>query len=153
MADEKVYGIAESKSKAEVYSKENADGQFAAKTDLNNYAIKNHATNQTTYGLGSSSQYGHVKIVDDYSGSSSGLAFSAAAAKTLKSRVSTLEAKAYIPVGCVGISYDTSVPYVFNLEMGYGTWEYLGDIIGKKWHEDTQQYVDTRIGSAFKRNA
>ena len=33
---------------------------------INTFAIKNHASNQTTYGLSSSNLFGHCKLYDDY---------------------------------------------------------------------------------------
>lgn len=56
MAHNKVYGICESKCQVEVYSKEQVDSMACP---------KNHATTSTQYGIGSTSNFGHVKIKND----------------------------------------------------------------------------------------
>lgn len=64
MAHEKVYGICENKCQHEVYRKDDADETFLKKTTASSsYAIKNHAISETTYGIGSETLYGHVKII------------------------------------------------------------------------------------------
>lgn len=94
MADhEKTYGICENKCRVEVYSKENADDQFAGKNDLDLYAAKNHATSQPTYGLGNRSQYGHTKVTDDFTMTAyvDGYALSAYAGYLLQRQITALQ--------------------------------------------------------------
>lgn len=41
---------------------------YSTSSDLSNvYAVKNHASSSTTYGIGTTSNYGHVKMTDNYS--------------------------------------------------------------------------------------
>lgn len=110
---EKVYGIAESKSKVEVsrksdvysksetyaknevynknetYSKAQADGKFL--TDATG-APKNHQTSLGTYGLGTTEMFGHCMLVNGFNaptGNQDGKALSAAAGYALKQSVDT----------------------------------------------------------------
>lgn len=136
------FGWLRNKSKSEVYSKEEADQQFVSKADLisafESYAKKMHASSSSDYGLGTSAQYGHVKIVDSYPSTVQpvpGLAFSAQAGEALKTRMTNAEAtlrevsKYSVPTGHVAISSQHSNPTLFAREMGYGTWEYIGNIM------------------------
>lgn len=113
MADEKVYGIAESKSKVEVprksdvysksetyaksetyskgetYSKAQADGKFLTSETG---APKNHQTSLNTYGLGTAEMFGHCMLVNTFNppaGNQDGKALSAAAGYALKQSVDT----------------------------------------------------------------
>lgn len=113
MADEKVYGIAESKSavevprksdvysksetyaknevypKSDVYSKSQADGKFLTNTTG---APKNHQTSLGTYGLGTTEMFGHCMLVNTFNpptGNQDGKALSAAAGYALKQSVDT----------------------------------------------------------------
>lgn len=130
------YGAYPNKSKAQVYEKAEADMTFATKEELKSYAKTNHASSQTTYGIGTSAQYGHVKVVDSLqSGSSAGQAFSAKAAEALRQRITSLESTVrtisvsyQVPVGHIAVSAFHGNPILFAREMGYGTWEYIGDV-------------------------
>ena len=66
----------------------------AAITGLqNSKAPVNHASGETTYGKGSSSEYGHVKLydgVDSDSGANSGVAATPAAVKSLRAAIKSL---------------------------------------------------------------
>jgi hypothetical protein len=113
---EKVYGIAESKSKVEVprkadvysksetysksecysksetYSQSQSDTNFLRKTDG---APKNHASTADTYGLGTSEMFGHCMLVNSFnapSGNQDGKALSAAAGYALKSAIDSGDA-------------------------------------------------------------
>lgn len=87
MSHDKIYGTCESKCRHEVYSKEVADSTFLKTTTAPEYfALKNHASAGTAYGIGSSSQYGHVKItgaLDVSPSMSTGTALAASAGKEL----------------------------------------------------------------------
>ena len=117
MADEKVYGIAESKSavevprksdvytksetysksevykKSETYNQSQADFNFLRKTDG---APKSHASTSETYGLGTNTAYGHCKLVTDYtsapSGSQDGKALAGSAGYALNQKIDGTEA-------------------------------------------------------------
>ena len=75
----------------------------AAITGLqNSKAPNNHASGETTYGKGSSSEYGHVKLydgVDSNSGANSGVAATPAAVKALRDEM--LNSTVAFPVGMV----------------------------------------------------
>jgi hypothetical protein len=113
MADEKVYGIAESKSKIEVprksdvynksetyaknevypksdvYSKSQSDSKFL--TDVTG-ARKNHQSTLGTYGLGTAEMFGHCMLVNTFNpptGNQDGKALSAAAGYALKQNIDT----------------------------------------------------------------
>ena len=122
MANEKVYGIAESKSavevprksdvynktetyaknevypKSDVYSKVQADGRFL--TDATG-APKNHQTSLNTYGLGTTDMFGHCMLVNTFNpptGNQDGKVLSAAAGYSLKQNVDArlADLRAYI---------------------------------------------------------
>ena len=122
LADEKVYGIAESKSKVEVprksdvyskaetyaknetyskgetYSRTQADAKFLTSATG---APKNHQTSLGTYGLGTAEMFGHCMLVNDFnapSGNQDGKALSAAAGYALKQSFDTqlVNLRAYI---------------------------------------------------------
>ena len=109
MADEKVYGIAESKSrvevprksdtydKSEVYTKSQtyskAETYSKTESDILFYnhetgTPKNHQTSEPTYGLGTNLMFGHCMLVNSYdtppTGNQDGKALSAAAGYALK---------------------------------------------------------------------
>ena len=68
-------------------------------TQLNNKAPKSHASTATTYGIGTSSNYGHVKLSDSTtstSGTSSGIAATPAAVKAAYDLANTANTKANI---------------------------------------------------------
>jgi hypothetical protein len=110
---EKVYGIAESKSKVEVprksdvysktetyaknetysksetYSKAQADAKFLTSATG---APKNHQTSLGTYGLGTAEMFGHCMLVNNFNaptGNQDGKALSAAAGYALKQSIDT----------------------------------------------------------------
>ena len=122
MADEKVYGIGESKSKVEVprksdvyskaetyaknetyskaetYSRTQADAKFLTSATG---APKNHQSSLGTYGLGTAEMFGHCMLVNTFnppSGNQDGKALSAAAGYALKQSFDTQLAnlRAYI---------------------------------------------------------
>jgi hypothetical protein len=143
---EKVYGIAESKSKVEVqrkadvytksetynknecYSKSETYSQ--SQTDINflrksEGAPKNHASTADTYGLGTLTNYGHCKLttsLDAPSGNQDGIALAGSAGYTLVQMINSVAAAAQIPVGGVYWSFhaDNNVAQT----LGYGVWEY-----------------------------
>lgn len=55
-------------------------------------APTSHATNATTYGVGTATNYGHVRISSDTSGTSADTALSQAGAHTMQSAIDALEA-------------------------------------------------------------
>lgn len=70
----------------------------------NSKAPTNHASAETTYGKGTSSTYGHVKLydgVDSASGSNGGTAATPAAVKTVNDELQVVKATLAIPVGLV----------------------------------------------------
>lgn len=113
---EKVYGIAESKSKVEVprksdvysksetysrsecysksetYSQSQTDINFLRKTDG---APKNHASTADTYGLGTLTSFGHCKLTTSLnapSGDQNGIALAGSVGYTLKSAIDSGDA-------------------------------------------------------------
>ena len=147
---EKVYGIAESKSKVEVprktdvysksetynknecysksetYSQSQSDTNFLRKTDG---APKNHASTADTYGLGTLTNYGHCRLttsLDAPSGNQDGIALAGSVGYTLVQMINSVAAAARIPVGGVYWSFhaDNNVAQT----LGYGVWEYCGII-------------------------
>ena len=126
---EKVYGIAESKSKVEVprktdvysksecysksetYSQSQTDINFLRKTDG---APKNHASTANTYGLGTLTNYGHCKLTTSLnapSGDQNGIALAGSVGYTLKSAIDSgdAESKSYTD-GQIAALPDTRVP-------------------------------------------
>lgn len=135
MADEKIYGIAESKSKVEVprkadvysksetysknecysksetYSQSQADTNFLRKTDG---APKNHASTANTYGLGTLTSFGHCKLTTSLnapSGDQNGIALAGSVGYTLKSAIDSgdAESKSYTDDQIAALP-DTRVP-------------------------------------------
>lgn len=151
MADEKVYGIGESKSKVEVprksdvynksetyaksevypksetYSQSQTDINFLRKTDG---APKSHASTADTYGLGTLTNYGHCKLttsLDAPSGNQDGTALAGSVGYALVQMIHSVAAAAQIPVGGVHWSFhaDNNVAQT----LGYGVWEYCGFVL------------------------
>jgi hypothetical protein len=117
-----VYNKTETYSKTEVYNKTETDGKFLTQTAG---APKNHASTANTYGLGTSSNYGHVKLTTSMnapSGDQSGLALAGSMGYTLKKYTDDSIA-AYtggqLPKGAFIMVATQSLPYP-----GYGTWVY-----------------------------
>lgn len=78
---ETVYGTCENKCRHQVFTAEQANNRFLTKTDATRrYAIVNHAVNNNTYGVGTNTVYGHVMVVDNYSGVPAGTYFPASVA-------------------------------------------------------------------------
>lgn len=155
MANEKVYGIAESKSavevprksdvysrsetyaknetysKAETYSRAQADTKFLTSATG---APKNHQTSLDTYGLGTAEMFGHCMLVNGFNaptGNQDGKALSAAAGYALKQYIDTQVAAVIaqihvIPIGGVYWSFEPDSNPAQTL--GYGVWEYCGNI-------------------------
>lgn len=154
------FGFFKNKSKSEVYSKEEADEQFAAKTDLDRYARKNHASTSQDYGIGSESSYGHCKVSDN--GIGNGVAFSGKAGQQLKDRIerdetaiqqnalniANMSNRVYVAVNNIVVSGYPDVGD-FTRAMKYGTWEYVGKVKGEKLEDGS--WVDVIIGYAYKR--
>ena len=151
---EKVYGIAESKSKVEVprktdvydksetysksecfskietYSQTQITSIFLKKSDG---APKNHASTANTYGLGTGTNFGHCKLttsLDVPLGDQDGIALAGSVGYTLKqyidNAVSVLQSMCQIPVGGVYWSFNLNGNVAQTL--GYGTWAYCGNV-------------------------
>jgi hypothetical protein len=94
---ETVYGICENKCRHEVYRKDEADNTFLKKTAAGDtYAVKNHATSKQTYGIGTSSVYGHLMLTGSLnvpSQASNGVALAAGAGKVLNDKIITITDK------------------------------------------------------------
>lgn len=169
MANEKVYGIAESKSavevprksdvyskeetyaksevypKSDVYSKAQADGRFLTNATG---APKNHQSSANTYGLGTAQMFGHCMLVNTFNpptGNQDGKALSAAAGYALKQHIDTQIAAVVaqirvIPVGGVYWSFHADNNVAQTL--GYGAWEYCGIVnYSAKPSEQTESAV------------
>ena len=126
-----VYNKTETYAKSEVYNKTEADGKFLTQTAG---APKNHASSANTYGLGTSANYGHVKLTTSTeapSGDQNGLALAGSMGYTLKKYTDDKVAAVpiyRIPVKGVFICHDDSVrpsAYIASW-LGYGTWQHLG---------------------------
>lgn len=137
---EKVYGIAESKSKVEVprksdvysksetyaknetyskaetYSRTQADAKFLTSATG---APKNHQTSLGTYGLGTAEMFGHCMLVNNFnapSGNQDGKALSAAAGYALKQSFDTqlADLRAYIDAAVESASRLPVNSFVFS---------------------------------------
>lgn len=120
-----VYNKTEAYSKSEVYNKTEADGKFLTQTAG---APKNHASTASTYGLGTSSNYGHVKLTTSTaapSGDQSGLALAGSMGYTLK-KYTDDQLAAYagyqLPIGTVLLFKNSSDVN----KMTYGGWTFRG---------------------------
>lgn len=128
-----VYNKSETYAKAEVYNRAEADGKFLTQTAG---APKNHASSSNTYGLGTSANYGHVKLTTSTSapsGDQNGIALAGSMGYTLKKYTDDSIASMNlprIPVGGIFYYYaiGASSSTIRNL-LGYGTWEYVGSTI------------------------
>ena len=69
-----------------------ASDKYAKKEDIQDFTKvpENHASPNTTYGLGNTSNYGHLKITDELTSTRSDTALSAKAGKTINDKVTTL---------------------------------------------------------------
>lgn len=92
---EKIYGICENKCQHEVYGKTAADEQFLSKSSASNsYAVKNHSSSKTDYGIGNKSVYGHVKLTNALNvapAATSGIGLCASAGKELNDKIVSLQ--------------------------------------------------------------
>ena len=151
MANEKVYGIGESKSKYEVYPKDETynksevysksetwnKGMLYTKTECDakypmkqEVAPRNHAVSYTLYGAGTATNYGHVKLTTSTApptGDQDGIALAGSMGYTLKNYTDTMIAtKAQIPAYGIVFFYGAFTPAQVAQMMGYGTWQHLG---------------------------
>lgn len=151
MADEKVYGIGEGKSKYEVYPKDETyskdevysksetwnKGMLYVKTECDaRYPLKqevaprNHAVTYDLYGLGTDTKYGHVKLTTSTAaptGNQDGIALAGSMGYTLKQYTDTMvTTKAQTPLNGVVFFYGALSPAQVAQVMGYGTWQHLG---------------------------
>lgn len=120
-----VYNKTEAYSKSEVYNKTEADEKFLTQTAG---APKNHASTASTYGLGTSSNYGHVKLTTSTaapSGDQSGLALAGSMGYTLKKYTDDSIAalgQVQLPVGFfLFVKNQSDIDRI-----GYGNWTYRG---------------------------
>lgn len=124
MAHNKVYGICEDKCQVEVFSKDEANERYDGKAD------SNHASNQPTYGIGTATNYGHVKLTDSTaqpSGSLAGVALAGTVGYSLAMQIKNAKQAMQIPVNGIFFSFqryenESSI----NELLGYGTWNYFG---------------------------
>ena len=126
-----VYNKTETYNKSEVYNKTEADEKFLTQTAG---APKNHASTASTYGLGTSSNYGHVKLTTSTaapSGDQSGLALAGSMGYTLKKytddSIAAIEFP-LIPVSGIYWSRDEKTESQISQLLGYGTWAYRGHV-------------------------
>lgn len=90
-----VKGLDGSNQEVDIYAADSdklggqAPAYYAKQSDLNGKAPTSHASTATTYGVGSASNYGHVKVIDNLTQSSnlSGTALSAYQGKVLKDMI------------------------------------------------------------------
>ena len=128
-----VYKKSETYSKTQVYSK----GETMSDTELraffmgkNEGSPKEHAAPTDIYGLGTTAEYGHVKLVaslDAPSGNQDGLALAASVGYLLKTYIdNAITSLQPVPVHGV-VQTDTQYEAADIRTMyGYGTWTYMG---------------------------
>jgi hypothetical protein len=126
-----VYNKTETYAKAEVYNRAEADGKFLTQAAG---APKNHASSSSTYGLGTSANFGHVKLTTSTaapSGDQNGIALAGSMGYTLKKYTDDAIAAAprdRLPVGAVvGFKTGRNDSEV-TLLMGYGSWNFWGAV-------------------------
>lgn len=144
-----VYGICENKCQHEVYRKEVADDKFLSKADAStSYAIKNHATNTTAYGIGTDRIYGHVRLetaLNMTESSSTGIALQASAGKVLNDKITALQndKAPKIPVGGIlPVSWSIGGDFI-DTSIGYGTWELFHTLDLGSYDKNIYFYVRT----------
>jgi hypothetical protein len=125
-----VYNKSETYAKSEVYNKTEADGKFLTQAAG---APKNHASAANTYGLGTSANFGHVKLTTSMappSGDQNGIALAGSMGYTLK-KYTDDAIVSYpgnkIPVYGVficALNVPSNRPDPHNM-LGYGTWQFL----------------------------
>lgn len=124
-----VYNKSETYAKSEVYNRTEADGKFLTQTAG---APKNHASSANTYGLGTSANYGHVKLTTSMaapSGDQNGIALAGSMGYTLKKYTDDRVAEipdARLPVGAFVIFRNSITETEVAQKMGYGSWTYRG---------------------------
>ena len=116
----------------------------AVRQVANSKAPTNHASTDTTYGVGTSTNYGHVKLSDSTSTTSStteGVAATPSAVKAVQDAVDILEENLKIPTGVVVPYAGATAPAEWLLCDGsiYTSEAYpdLFAVIGRKYTEDT----------------
>lgn len=148
-----VYNKSETYAKSEVYNKTEADGKFLTQAAG---APKNHASAANTYGLGTSANFGHVKLTTSTappSGDQNGIALAGSMGYTLKKYTDDAIAAAphnRLPVGAVIFMNGTRPTNAeMTALMGYGTWKF----IFKKTFNDEETVASEWITYAYKRTA
>ena len=126
-----VYNKSETYAKAEVYNRTEADGKFLTQAAG---APKNHASSSSTYGLGTSANFGHVKLTTSTappSGDQNGIALAGSMGYTLKKYTDDAIAAAprdRLPVGAVVGFKESKNDSEVTLLMGYGSWSFWGAV-------------------------
>lgn len=146
------YGINdENKQKESVYTKSEADAKFQPKQDMSSYAPKNHATGSTTYGIGTGTAYGHVKLgaITGRTPSQNGVALDKASGDALYQMAQNASQYPQLPIGGITIHATAGSASLIADLMGYGRWEYVANVMGKKREGSVD--VDVVIGFAYKR--
>ena len=123
------YSKTETYAKSEVYNKTEADGKFLTQAAG---APKNHASSANTYGLGTSANYGHVKLTTSTaapSGDQNGIALAGSMGYALNKKIDDIAvAMPFIPFQGIVILNAYFRPEEVAQMMGYGTWTYNGYI-------------------------
>ena len=147
------YGIDDSnKQKVPVYSKDETDGAFATKQEVQNgYAPKNHARDTSAYGLGTGTVYGHVKLgaIPGRSPSANGIALDQPSGAALYELVQRALLNPQVPIGGIVVHATAGSAALIADLYGYGRWEYVADVRGKKREGSVD--IDVTIGFAYKR--
>lgn len=124
-----VYNKNETYAKAEVYNRTEADATFLTQVAG---APKNHASSANTYGLGTSTNYGHVKLTTSTavpSGDQNGIALAGSMGYTLNKKIDDMAAAMpFIPFQGIVVLGAYFAPEEVAQMMGYGTWAYNGHI-------------------------
>ena len=123
-----VYSKTETYNKTETYSKTEADSKFMTQTAG---APKNHASTSSQYGVGTSTNYGHVKLTTSTSapsGSQDGIALAGSMGYMLKKytddAIAAAIASQQIPVGFgVLVKNESDIN-----KLGYGSWLNRGQV-------------------------
>lgn len=142
-----VYNKSETYAKAEVYNRTEADGKFLTQAAG---APKNHASSSNTYGLGTSANYGHVKLTTSTaapSGDQNGIALAGSMGYTLKKYIDDAIAAlgvVQIPVG--GMYWANNGTLDIGRILGYGAWRYKGYVATTGSSYASAIYCYERIG-------
>jgi hypothetical protein len=125
------YNKTETYGKAETYSKTEADTKFMTNAGG---APKSHASTANTYGLGTATNYGHVKLTTSTavpSGDMDGIGLAGSMGYVLKKYTDDSIAALVMPRLPVGAAVLDSGYYTtqeMSARMGYGTWERKGQM-------------------------